>query len=155
MIQFQTIMTVESKEIPDCKELATCTELIIYATPKKPNIDSECIYVNPIIPSIGFSTIIAGGIHHYHKVGRVSVGGDFTLHEPEIRSLNSVFLENTSELREHTPNIILTHEGGIFAESDIYYGADAFLTKSDLESQVSLALKDIPEEMIKRFDYLK
>ena len=139
----------------DCKELATCIELIIYATPKKPNIDAECIYVNPIIPSTGFSTIIVGGIHHYHKVGQVSKGGEFALYEPEINSLNSVFLENTNELRKHTPNIILTHEGNIFAESDYYFGDDAFLNESDLETQVSLALKDIPHEMIKRFDYLK
>ena len=139
----------------DCKELATCTELIIYATPRNPKVAGECIYAKIIVPSTGFSTIIVGGIHHYHNVGRVGVGGEFTLQEPDIDSLSSVFLKKTEELREHTPNIILTHEGSIFAESGYYYGVNAFLTESDLKTQVSLALKDIPQEMVERFYHLK
>lgn len=93
-------------------------------------------------------------LNHYHHIGNISQGGKLTIQEPELNNFNFVLLDDSSELRGHLLHIIFTHDGRVFADSELYFGKTLF-TIDELESHVAASVNDIPPEMKTRFDYLQ
>jgi len=143
-------MTAEQPVVPDCKELPPCTELIICAT----NSD-ETTFVNTIVRSTDFSTLVFRTLNHYHHVSSFNLNGTLTIQKPDLNSFNYVPLDDSEELRGYLPHIIFTHDGRVFADSELYFGEHTLFNLDELESHVRSSMKNIPQEMVKRFDYLK
>jgi hypothetical protein len=141
-------------ELSDCKEMATCTEVIVYATaPGEPPLN-EVTTIHAIINSTNFSTIIFRGIYMLDHLATISPSGHIELVEPPRENTKIALLADSQTLKGYLPNIIFTHDGKVFAGSSTYYGDWPIFNPGDFEEHIFQAVEYIPDEFRGNFDYL-
>ena len=140
-------------EQPGCKELANCTELIIYATaPGKPPLREWTTVVHTTTSATDFSSIIFRGIYILDHLATVTLGNVELVH-PNVQNPSVALLVDSEGLRGYQPSIIFTHDGRVFANSLLYYGR-AGSSPNDIKEHITRAAGVIPDKFRNNFEYL-
>ena len=84
----------------------------------------------------------------------VNPSGNLDLYEPPRENTKLALLADPLSLLGYIPQIIFTHDGRIFANSNLYHGESPVFTPDDLSEHAVRAASAIPDEFRKNFGYL-